>query len=37
VPAARQAIAQTLERMSQDVALWERAQPSVRIWLAARG
>ncbi len=36
LPAARQAIAQTLERMRQDVALWERALPSVAAWLARR-
>ena len=36
IPAARQAIAQTLERMRQDVALWERALPSVAAWLARR-
>jgi puromycin-sensitive aminopeptidase len=36
IPAAKQAIAQTLERMRQDVALWERAEPSVRSWLAVR-
>ncbi len=36
VPAARQAIAQTLERMRQDVALWERLGPAVARWLAAR-
>jgi puromycin-sensitive aminopeptidase len=33
LPAARQAIAQTLERMRQDVALWERAEPAVSRWL----
>jgi len=37
VPAARQAIAQTLERMRQDVAMWERAEPAVRRWLEERG
>ena len=36
VPAARQGIAQTLERLSQDVSLWERISPSVEAWLAAR-
>jgi puromycin-sensitive aminopeptidase len=36
IPAARQAIAQTLERMRQDVALWERAEPAVGKWLDAR-
>ncbi|MFL5274612.1 MAG: M1 family metallopeptidase [Anaeromyxobacteraceae bacterium] len=33
---ARQAVAQTLERMHQDVALWERAEPAVGKWLAPR-
>ena len=37
LPAARQAIAQTLERMRQDVALWERAEPAVGKWLEGRG
>jgi puromycin-sensitive aminopeptidase len=37
VPAARQAIAQTLERLGQDVALWERAGPATAAWLARRG
>src|SRR6266702_4044293 len=36
VASARQAIAQTLERMRQDVTLWERAEPAVARWLAAR-
>jgi puromycin-sensitive aminopeptidase len=36
VPAARQAIAQTLERLGQDVDLWERIGPAVGAWLAAR-
>ena len=36
VPAARQGIAQTLERLGQDVALWERISPAVVAWLAAR-
>jgi puromycin-sensitive aminopeptidase len=36
VPAARQGIAQTLERLGQDVALWERISPTVGAWLAAR-
>ncbi|HEX8910298.1 MAG TPA: ERAP1-like C-terminal domain-containing protein, partial [Anaeromyxobacteraceae bacterium] len=36
VPAARQAIAQTLERMRQDVELWERIGPAVARWLEAR-
>jgi puromycin-sensitive aminopeptidase len=33
IPAARQAVAQTLERMRQDVALWERAEGAVGRWL----
>ncbi len=37
VPAAKQAIAQTLERMRQDVALWERAERAVAKWLDLRG
>ena len=37
IPAAKQAIAQTLERMRQDVALWERAGKSVAVWLDRRG
>jgi puromycin-sensitive aminopeptidase len=36
VPAARQAIAQTLERMRQDVTLWERCGMDVSRWLAGR-
>ena len=36
VPAARQGIAQTLERLGQDVSLSERISPSVKAWLAAR-
>jgi puromycin-sensitive aminopeptidase len=36
LPAAKQAIAQTLERMRQEVALWERAERAVGAWLAAR-
>jgi puromycin-sensitive aminopeptidase len=36
VPPARQAIAQTLERMRQEVALWERAEGSVGAWLERR-
>jgi puromycin-sensitive aminopeptidase len=36
VPAARQAIAQTTERLSLDVALWERIGPAVAAWLSAR-
>ena len=37
IPAAKQATAQTLERMRQEVALWERAQDAVGKWLDARG
>jgi puromycin-sensitive aminopeptidase len=33
---AKQAIAQTLERMRQDVALWERAERAVGNWLEAK-
>jgi puromycin-sensitive aminopeptidase len=36
VESARQAIAQTLERMAQDVALRERLRPAIAIWLQAR-
>jgi puromycin-sensitive aminopeptidase len=36
VPAARQGIAQTLERLGQDVALWERITPAVNAWLSSR-
>ncbi len=36
VPAARQAISQTLERLAQEVDLWERIGPSVGAWLAER-
>ncbi|MEI7704459.1 MAG: M1 family metallopeptidase [Deltaproteobacteria bacterium] len=36
LPAARQAVAQTMERLSQDVELWERIGPEVARWLAAR-
>jgi puromycin-sensitive aminopeptidase len=36
VPAARQAIAQTLERLRLDVDLWERIGPAVGDWLARR-
>jgi puromycin-sensitive aminopeptidase len=36
VEEARQAIAQTLERLRQDVELRERAAPAVRAWLAGR-
>jgi puromycin-sensitive aminopeptidase len=34
VPEARQAIAQTLERLGQDVELRERASPAIARWLA---
>ena len=34
IPAARQAIAQTLERLRLEVALWERIGPAVEAWLA---
>ncbi len=37
IPAARQAMAQTLERMRQDVALWDRAGKAVERWLDQRG
>jgi puromycin-sensitive aminopeptidase len=37
IPAAKQAMAQTLERMRQDVALWERAEKAVARWLDQRG
>jgi len=36
IPPARQAVAQTLERMRQDLALSERAAPDVDRWLAGR-
>ncbi|MGA8890943.1 MAG: ERAP1-like C-terminal domain-containing protein, partial [Anaeromyxobacteraceae bacterium] len=36
VPAARQAISQTLERLGQDVDLWERIGPAVGSWLESR-
>jgi puromycin-sensitive aminopeptidase len=36
VESARQAIAQTLERMAQDVALRERLRPAIDVWLRAR-
>jgi puromycin-sensitive aminopeptidase len=36
VEEARQASAQTLERLRQDVDLRERAAPAVRAWLAGR-
>jgi puromycin-sensitive aminopeptidase len=36
VESARQAIAQTLERMTQDVALRERLRPAIQAWLRAR-
>jgi puromycin-sensitive aminopeptidase len=37
VPEAQQAVAQTLERLGQDVALRERLRPEVSAWLKARG
>jgi puromycin-sensitive aminopeptidase len=37
VEAAKQATAQTLERLEQDVALRERASPGVSAWLKTRG
>jgi len=37
VPEAQQAVAQTLERLSQDVALRERLLPEVANWLKSRG
>ena len=36
LPAARQATAQTLERLRLDVELWERIGPAVSAWLARR-
>jgi len=36
VPEAQQAVAQTLERLAQDVALRERLLPEVAAWLGAR-
>ncbi len=36
VPEAQQAIAQTLERLAQDVALRERLVPEVSVWLRAQ-
>jgi puromycin-sensitive aminopeptidase len=37
VPEAQQAVAQTLERLGQDVALRERLLPEVTAWIDARG
>ena len=37
VPEAQQAVAQTLERLGQDVALRERLLPEVAAWLKDRG
>ena len=37
VEAAKQATAQTLERLEQDVSLRERAAPGVGVWLKTRG
>jgi len=36
LPAAKQAIAQTTERMRQDVELWERIGGDVAGWLVSR-
>ena len=36
VPEAQQAVAQTLERLTQDVALRERLVPEVSVWLRGR-
>ena len=36
VPEAQQAMAQTLERLPQDVALRERLVPEVSVWLRGR-
>ena len=36
VPEAQQAVAQTLERLAQDVALRERLVPEVSVWLRGR-
>ncbi|HTS82604.1 MAG TPA: M1 family aminopeptidase [Myxococcaceae bacterium] len=36
VPEAQQAVAQTLERLAQDVALRERLAPEVSVWLRGR-
>ena len=36
LPQARQAIAQTIERLREDVALRERSQKAIGTWLAAR-
>jgi puromycin-sensitive aminopeptidase len=36
MPQARMAVAQTLERMRQDSALWERAAPEIAEWLGRR-
>jgi hypothetical protein len=37
MPPVKAAVAQTLERMRQDVALWERIGGSVEAWVARRG
>jgi puromycin-sensitive aminopeptidase len=37
LPQAKMAIAQTLERMRQDAALWEKAGPDIAEWLRHRG
>jgi puromycin-sensitive aminopeptidase len=36
MPQARMAVAQTLERMRQDSALWEKAAPEIAEWLGRR-
>jgi len=36
LPEAQQAVAQTLERLTQDVALRERLVPEVSVWLRGR-
>jgi puromycin-sensitive aminopeptidase len=37
LPQAKMAIAQTLERMRQDAALWEKAAPEIAEWLGRNG
>jgi puromycin-sensitive aminopeptidase len=37
LPQAKMAIAQTMERMRQDAALWEKAGPAISEWLERRG
>ena len=36
LPQAKMAIAQTLERMRQDAALWEKAGPDIADWLDSK-